>query len=198
MGAIIQSARPKCKALLRTRAFYNTVDMILQFKTHILGILESNIGGIYHATTTVLDTLNRIATRFVHELNLEVDFAFLRYHLILLSLRRDTAMLDFLHKTHLPHVHEHITDFFPPRTNRKIWDITGLRTQRLQHPDLYSRSLFHLVHVYNALPRHVVQCQTVSTFQHELTSIARSKCSQHHENWQTFLSARHFQGTLLI
>ena len=76
VGAIIQSARPKCKALLRTRAFYNTVDMILQFKTHILGILDSNIGGIYHATTTVLDPLDRIATRFVHELNLEVDFVF--------------------------------------------------------------------------------------------------------------------------
>ena len=196
--AIIQRARPKCKALLRTRSFYNTVDMILQFKTHILGILESNIGGIYHATSTVLAPLDRIATRFVHELNLEVDFAFLRYNLAPLSLRRDIAMLGFLHKTHLPYAHPHITDFFPQRPGTKIWDITGLSTQRLQHPDLYCRSLFHLVHVYNALPRHVVQCKTVSTFQHELTSIARSKCSQHHENWQTFLSARHFQGRLLI
>ena len=54
------------------------------------------------------------------------------------------------------------------------------------------------VHVYNALPRHVIQCKTVSTFQHELTNIARIKCSQHHGNWHTFLSARHFHGTLLI
>ena len=107
-------------------------------------------------------------------------------------------MLGFLHKTHLPHAHPHITDFFPSRPGTKIWDITGLRTQRLQHPDLYCRSLFHLVQVYNALPRHVVKCKTVSTFQHELTSIARSKCSQHYENRQTFLSVRHFQGTLLI
>ena len=76
VDAIIQRARPKCKSLLRTKPFYNTVDMILQFKTHILGILESNIGGIYHATSTVLGPLGRIATRFVHELNLEVDFAF--------------------------------------------------------------------------------------------------------------------------
>ena len=76
IDAIIQRARHKCKALLRTRSLYNTVDTILQFKTHILGILESNIGGIYHATSTVLAPLDRIATRFVHELNLEVDFVF--------------------------------------------------------------------------------------------------------------------------
>ena len=146
----------------------------------------------------MLAPLDKIATRFVHELNLEVDFAFLRYNLAPLSLRRDIAMLGSLHKTHLPHAHPHITDFFPTRLGTKIWDITGLRTQRLQHPVLYCRSLFHLVHVYNSLPRHVIQCKTGSTFQHELTSIARSKCSQHHANWQTFLSARHFQGTLII
>jgi hypothetical protein len=120
VDAIIQRARPKCKALLRTRSFYNTVDMILQFKTHILGILESNVGGIYHATSTVLAPLDRIATRFVHELNLEVDFAFLHFNLAPLSLRRDIAMLGFLHKTNLPRGHPHIQDFFPSRSAMKI------------------------------------------------------------------------------
>ena len=198
VDATLQRARPKCQALMRTRSFYNTADMLLQFKTHILGILESNIGGIYHATSTVLAPLDRVATTFVHGLNLEVDYAFLHFNLAPLSLRRDIAMLGFLHKTNLPHAHPHIKDFFPSRPGTQIWDVMGLRTQAMSHTELYRRSLFHLVHVYNALPRQVVHCSTVSTFQHQLTNIARYKCSQHHDNWQTFLSARHFYGRLLI
>ena len=49
--AILQKARPKMRALLRTRGHYSVKDMFVQYKTHILGLLEANPGGIYHATT---------------------------------------------------------------------------------------------------------------------------------------------------
>ena len=62
--------------LMRSRPYYSDNDMMLQFKTHILGILESNIGGIYHATQTVLAPLDMAVTTFVHALNIEVDIAF--------------------------------------------------------------------------------------------------------------------------
>lgn len=75
------------------------LQTILQDCRHDLTI--HNIGGIYHATSTVLGPLDRTATKFVHELNLEVDFAFVRYNLTPLSLSRDIAMLDFLHKTYI-------------------------------------------------------------------------------------------------
>ena len=63
--AILKRARPKSQMLLRSRPYYSDTDMMLQFKTHILGILESNIGGIYHATQTVLAPLDRVVTTFV-------------------------------------------------------------------------------------------------------------------------------------
>ena len=179
IAAILAKARPKCRALMRTKPFYNTADMILQFKTHISGILESNIGGIYHATATVLAPLDRVATTFAHFLNLDIDYAFLHFNLAPLGLRRDIAMLGFLHKCNLPHAHPHIRDLFParPATSRthskQMWDIMGFQTQRTFHNEIYRRSIFHVVHVYNALPRRVVDCSTVSALQHELSQITR-------------------------
>ena len=59
-------------------------------------------------------------------------------------------------------------------------------------PELRRRSLFNLVHVYNALPQSIVNCISISDFQHELTEVARKKLHLHHNNWRTFLAARHF------
>ena len=105
IAAILQKARPKMRALLRTRGQYNIEDMFLQFKTHILGILESNIGGIYHATNTALMPLDRLQRVFANSLDVDEATAFKRYNLAPLCFRRDVAMLGFLHKVNLPDAH---------------------------------------------------------------------------------------------
>ena len=101
--------------------------MVVQFKGHIFGIVESNIGGIYHATQTVLAPLDRLATSFVHALNIEVDVAFLQFNLAPLALRRDIAMLGFLHKCNLPHAHPHIRELFPPMGRATFFFVYKLR-----------------------------------------------------------------------
>ena len=202
--AILKRARPKSQMLLRSRPYYSDTDMMLQFKTHILGILESNIGGIYHATQTFLAPLDRVVTTFVHALDIEVDIAFLQFNLAPLALRRDIAMLGFLHKCNLPNAHPHIRRLFPPMGatrdthDRSIWNILNFEMGPTFHAEVLRRSIFHLTHVYNALPQNIASINDVSQFQHALTHIARHKCSQHHPNWQTFLSPRHFTGRLLI
>ena len=188
----------------RSRPYCSDNDMMLQFKTHILGIPESSIGGIYHATQTVLAPRDRGVTTFVHELNIEVDIAFFQFNLAPLALRRDIAMLGFLHKCNLPNAHPHIRRLFPPMGatrdthKRSIWIILSFETGPTFHAAVLSRSIFHLTHVYNALPQHIASINDVSQFQHALTHIARHKCSQHHLNWQSFLSPRYFTGRLLI
>ena len=97
IAAILQKARPKMRALLRTRGQYSIEDMFLQFKTHILGILESNIGGIYHATDTALMPLDRLQRVFANNFNMDEAAAFQRYNLAPLCFRRDVVMSDFLH-----------------------------------------------------------------------------------------------------
>jgi len=73
VAKLLKQARPKCQMLLRTRVHYGIHDMIVQYKTHILGILESVTGGIYHATATVLASLDRLQTTFVHGMMLSVE-----------------------------------------------------------------------------------------------------------------------------
>ena len=87
------------RALLRTRGQYSIEDMFLQFKTHISGILESNIGGIYHATNTALaphKLIDRLQSAFADNFNMNDATAFQRYNLAPLCFRRDVAMLGFL------------------------------------------------------------------------------------------------------
>ena len=201
ISAILQKTRPKMRALLRTRGQYSIEDMFLQFKTHILGILESNIGGIYHATNTALAPLDRLQSAFANNFNMNDATAFQRFNLAPLCLRRDVAMLGFLHKCNLPGAHSDVLLLFARRAsrsstghNKQLWNIMNTHSECTFQPELARRSVFQLVHVYNSLPQSIVNCNSVSDFQHELTAVARHKLSLHHENWHTFLAARTFDS----
>ena len=58
---IRRKARPKIKAILATRAVYSRKDMLLQFKTHVLCILENSNAAIYHASANHLEALFRVS-----------------------------------------------------------------------------------------------------------------------------------------
>ena len=47
---VVQKCKPKVKMLLRTRHFFSTKEMMTQFKTHILPMLESITPAVYHAS----------------------------------------------------------------------------------------------------------------------------------------------------
>jgi len=203
VAKLLKQARPKLQALMRTRAYFGINDMMLQYKTHVLGIVESVTGGIYHATTTTLAPLDRLQTTFVHNFNLSVEDAFLHFNLAPLSLRRDIAMLGFIHKSNLPDAHEDMLHLFPhmPFTHsachdKQLWNLISITAGCTFYPEMAKRSLFQLVYVYNALPQHVVDNVEISLFQQALTDISRMKLTQDHSDWHTFLSPRSFDGTL--
>ena len=204
VAALLRKARPKCRSLLRSRKFYSISDMIMQFKTHILGILESNIGGIYHATQHVLAPLDRILTTFVHTLNLEIEEAYLKYNLAPLALRRDIAMLGFLHKLNLSESHADIRRLFPHLPcndirfghNKQFMHLPSMQ-RNMEHPELLRRSIFGLIPIYNALPQHVVNHGTVHDFQSRLITVIRLKCKIHHADWNSFLFIRNHNAAYL-
>ena len=49
MEQLLSKIRPKMTAILRTRGYYSVPDLITQFKTHIWGLMEVNMGGYFHA-----------------------------------------------------------------------------------------------------------------------------------------------------
>ena len=67
---LINKARPKLKALLRTTPYYSRKELFRQYKTHILPQLETCNGAIYHASTSVLQPIENLYASFLHATHL--------------------------------------------------------------------------------------------------------------------------------
>ena len=183
---VLGKARPKVQALLQTRRFYSTGDMVRQFKTHILCILESCTAAIYHAADSILEPLDHVLETFVQEVGLTMEQAFLDYNLGPLNWRRDVAMLGLLHKCTLGLAHPRLRELFPPVTRQPAVYSTryaeGRNTKQILERctgdflEVTRRSVFGLVRVYNFLPETVVAKTSLQAFQAELTEETRKRC----------------------
>ena len=109
---IIAKCRPKVKAILRATRYYTTIDMVLQFKTHILPIAESATAAIYHASTSILSPVDQILYAFLRHLEISIEDSTLKYNLLPLETRRDIAMLGLLHKCVLGTAHPYLCQLF--------------------------------------------------------------------------------------
>ena len=182
---LVQIARPKIKALLRTRGMYDHAGLLHQYKTHIWSLTEHHSGSIRHATETVLSKLDRLQTSFLRDIHLTVEVAFMDYNFAPACLRRDIGLLGFLHKRVLGLCHPALLQFLPMDT-RSGWHDRPLKAfddLSIQFHHLFHRSLFGMIHVYNRLPQYIVEMSSVRLFQKELTNIARQRCSNGIPDW---------------
>ena len=67
---LLSKIRPKSTAILRTRGYYSTADLITQYKTHIWGLVEINCGGYFHAARLLLDKVGQVQISFLRKLGL--------------------------------------------------------------------------------------------------------------------------------
>ena len=118
------------KYLLRTRRYYADADMIGQFKTHILCLLEMHNGAIFHACDAILHKLDRVQSSFIRELGLIDDAAFLEHNLDPLPLRKNIAILSLIHRATLNEV---------PPVLKKMFG--AVRINRLQVRNNYDRQI---------------------------------------------------------
>ena len=129
--------------------------------------------------------------RYVEELHLTDESAFLEFNFAPARLRRDISLLGFLHKRVLGVCHVAIQIFFPFAPVTPPWHDKQLESylQSCQYRHtLYSRSLLAMVHVYNRLPQEIVNINSVSGFQRCLTKMARHKCEAGSMHWQRMFS----------
>ena len=110
---IVTTARPKIKALLRSRVTYDIKDMLCQFKTHIWGITEFANGAILHASKSSLNRLDNLQSSFLRDLDISEYQAFMEFNFAPAALRRDIGILGFLHKRSLELNHAGIMQFLP-------------------------------------------------------------------------------------
>ena len=94
---LMSKIRPKITAILRTRAYYKVPDLIGQFKTHIWGLIEAHNGGYFHATSSLLDKIEHAQSRFLRELEVSPEQAFLDFNFAPPRIRRNIAVLGLSH-----------------------------------------------------------------------------------------------------
>ena len=192
-------ASVKLKTLLRVRRFYNTTDLVMLHKSHILSFVEYRTPGVYHASTSVLAELDRVQEQFVRQLDLSEEDAFMHFNLAPLCVRRDVAILGFIHRAAIRQGPQHLWRFFrldscaPPRRSARrdrrhsmhLAEWPGVR-----HLDIMRRSALGAIRVYNLLPADAVTTNSISDFQTRLTDIVRDRVVASDYRWKHVLSPR--------
>ena len=155
---------------------------------------------IYHATSNLLNKIDRVQEGFLHQLGLTSEEAFCTYNFAPLGTRRDIAILGLLHKCNVGTVHSKLGNIFhrdanprqrssvlfPPLHNLRMFDDHDTSHQS----SLYQRSIFSQIRVYNLLRPEYVENRSVVEFQANLTAYVKKRCQQNMNNWRLSLSGR--------
>ena len=193
--SILSKIKPKIKAALRTRAFYDIASMVGQFKIHIWSHIEFHYGAILHAAPSSLSRIDDCQRSFVRELNISAEIAYLEYNFPLPTLRRDIGLLGLLHKRVLGLAHPAFEKLFPYSPHPAV--LGHNKQLHDYHPEcnyrraLLHRSIFGLVAVYNLLPQYIVDSETISAFQTALTHIAKTRRSNQIANLHLTFNAHY-------
>ena len=189
----------KLRTLLRAKRFFTTPQLVAQYKSHVLPFVEHSTPAVYHAISSVLDTLDRVQKTFLRRLGLTEAEALTEYNLAPLRTRRDVAMLGVVHRTVLGESPPHFSKWF---FRAPVSHLTSTRLQdkkhHLQlhdclggeHTELLRRSALGLPRVYNKLLKHAVECKTVSSFQKAFQKLVKESLDRGDLHWQTLHSPR--------
>ena len=133
--------------------------------------------------------------RFLHELGLSDEEAFLDYNLAPLRLRRDIAVLGLLHRIQLGEAHQDFSTMFEPDLHPRAAQTRHNMRRHAQQfrevwgkTDYFNRSVFAAVRVYNVLPEDIVDAKTVQRLQTLLTKRARDACQSGKASWERMYS----------
>ena len=200
INATLAKARPKVTSLLRMRGFTSFSDMINQYKTHIWSSTEYVNGWIYHAAPTHLEKFDKLQEHFLHGLQSNAAHAFKQENFAPPTLRRDIGMLGLIHKRVLGLAHPAFDRLLPLqpasyyeanagnpflRHDKQIYN----HNRECSNNAMFQRSIFSLISLYIRLPQRIINKDTISTFQSELTFIAKRRCRDGTEGWQFSFNA---------
>ena len=160
---------------------------MVQYKQQILSYIEYRSPAIYHATTSVLGSLDKCQDFFLREIGISKETALLELNLAPLSMRRDIALLGVIHRAALRKG--------PPQ----FWSLFTRRTGSLQVVDSYhgqskslliERSIWGLIEIYNKLGG-IASGKDVKSFQTALQARAKRVVAKRLlANWSALYSPR--------
>ena len=134
---------------------------MLQYKQQVMSYIEYRSAATYHATSTVLNRIDKLHDNFLGELGVTREAALMDFNLAPLAMRRDIALLGLLHRSAIGEGPEQFRKFFKRREG------SFRLVDPLAASPFMRRSIWGLVSIYNLLDN-AVTCSTVSDFQRML------------------------------
>ena len=174
-------------------------ELIDLYKAHVLSFIEYRTSAIYHASSSVLGSIDKIQDRMLKIACISELEALLVHNLAPLSTRRDIAMLGVIHRAALGQGPEQLRQFFCPgarhggrctRLHMRRHDRQLTEYKDGHHTEYVSRSVLGLVSVYNLLPGRVVVFEEVSKFQAALQKFVIEQALAGQDNWDKLFSPR--------
>ena len=192
------SAALKTRALLRAQRYYSTTDMLMLYKSHVLSFIEYRTPGLHFASTCHLDNIDNVQARFLREIGVSEEDAFISFNLAPLCARRDIAILGCIHRASLQQGPPGLWKFFcrnyiphlssARRRQRHSFQIAEWPSGRdLQ---IMRRSALGMIRVYNLLPQEAAEKTDVKAFQSALTQLLRDRLIAGDPNWRFVFSPR--------
>ena len=189
----------KTKALLRTHRFYSTVDLMMLYKSHVLSFIEYRTPGVHFASASVLKDIDDVQKRFLVQIGISEETAFMDFNLAPLNVRRDIAMLGCIHRAANCKGPPPLWRFFRRAAPTIVTSTrsTICHTRQIaewtrgRDLEIMRRSAFGMIRVYNLLPQVVVDHVDVKSFQSALTQLVRNRLNSGDPTWRFLLSSRH-------
>ena len=189
----------KLEKMLRTRFFFNGGELIALYKAHVLSFIEYRTSAIYHASSSVLNRIDKIQDKMLKIAGTSELEALLVHNLAPLKTRRDIAMLGIIHRAALGQGPAQLQYFFHRETragklrtrlqwSRHEWQLHEYKDGH--HTDYIGRSSLGLVSVYNLLPWNTVVMDDVSKFQGALQNLVKERAIAGDCRWDELFSPR--------
>ena len=189
----------RLKALLRVRRFFTVYQMVMLYKAQVLSFLESGCSVFIYTPATTMKLIDRIQARFLHAIGLSEVSAFLDFNLAPMIIRRQITALGILHKRILGLTPSVITELLPFAVRNPLTHQTRLavRLHDKQLEDrasgivteMFRRSLFGYVGIYNRLPQGCINLPNVKSFQAHLQSSLRNQVQMGNPAWRDLLAS---------
>ncbi len=177
----------RLKTLLRTRRYHDLRQTMNLYKAQVLSYIESRTVGLHHAAPTTLMCVDKVQRRFLREMGVTEAQALADWNLAPLPCRRAIAMLGLLYRIAMKQAPAPLCELFrrfdgvrPGHTATRGFG----RRHPLQlceattmggHTEVFRRSLFGLVTVWNMVPEAVVLSGSIRTFQKGLQDAVRNR-----------------------
>ena len=150
---LVRETKWKVLQLLRSRRYFTVKELLVLYKSHVLGFVEYRTPALYHASASVLAPLDKLQEGLLRDLGLSEEEALENFSLAPLGTRRNIAILGVVFRAVQRKGPPQLQSFFEPAEQRRTtrssdWHSLQPKTYRDgAHLEVLKRSVLGLVEV---------------------------------------------------